>query len=115
MRGFGLVENDALSFYGRFDLHQAIETFPFAAPVVAYTTYLLAVIKIHSSCLPLFLFFKKLLAYAAIGAEPVVRQIFKGRSRGDTPIRVTCCWIIYIATGRANPFTHNHVSFPIAG
>jgi hypothetical protein len=114
MGGFGLVENGALSFNGRFDLHQAIDTFSFAAPVVTNTAYLFAVIKIHFDN-PLLLFlFKKFFADTAIGAEPVVRQIFKCRSRGHAAVGIAYRWIVYVTAGRANPFTHNNVSFPIA-
>jgi hypothetical protein len=114
MGGFRFLEDGALPFDGRLDLHQAIDTFPFAAPVVANTAYLFAIIKIHSFGLSLFLFFKKLFADAAIGAEPGVRNIFKGCSRSDTPVRVTYCWIVYITAGRANPFTHVSFSFSVA-
>ena len=114
MGGLGLIENGALSSNGRFDLHQSVDTFPFATPVVADSTHFLASIKIHSTDSFSRFFFEKFFAHAAIGAEPGIRQIFKGRSRSNTSVWVAYRWIVNITAGRTNPFTHNNVSFLVA-
>jgi hypothetical protein len=51
-------------------------------------------------------FLKLVFLCPAFRAEPVVRQLFKWRSRTDPVIRITYGWIINIATDNTLPFLH---------
>jgi hypothetical protein len=57
-------------------------------------------------------FFEEVLGGAALGANPLLRQVLERSTGLHTVVRVSLLWIIYITAHRAPPHVHYLFTFP---